>query len=127
VELQQRGKQALFGDASRPDILHAARLDAAAYLIVTVPHADISLRIIQSAREVAPLVRIIARAEYINQSDAFLQAGAAIIRYDEAESAAALAEALLQDIDVPADRIDALVSAIRNELAPARKGLTIES
>ncbi|HYK24187.1 MAG TPA: NAD-binding protein, partial [Candidatus Acidoferrum sp.] len=97
------------------------------YLIVTVPHADTSLRIIQSAREVAPLVRIIARAEYINQSDAFLQAGAAIIRYDEAESAAALAEALLQDIDVPAERIDALVSAIRNELAPARKGLTIES
>jgi monovalent cation:H+ antiporter-2, CPA2 family len=80
VELQQRGKQALFGDASRPDILHAARLDAAAYLIVTVPRANISLRVIQAAREVAPLVRIIARAEYINQSDAFLQAGASIIR-----------------------------------------------
>ncbi|HZA38922.1 MAG TPA: cation:proton antiporter, partial [Candidatus Baltobacteraceae bacterium] len=127
VELQQRGKQALFGDASRPDILRAAGLDTAAYLIVTVPHAEISLRIIQAAREVAPLVRIITRAEYINQSDAFLQAGAAIIRYDEAESAAALAEALLQDIDVPADRIDALVSSIRNELAPARKSLTIES
>lgn len=76
MELQQRGKQALFGDASRPDILHAARLDAAAYPIVTVPRADVSLRIIQSAREVAPPVRIIARAEYINQSDVFLQAGA---------------------------------------------------
>jgi len=127
VELQQQGRQALFGDATRPEILRAARLDAAAYLIVTVPHADISLRIIQSAREVAPVVRIIARAEYINQSDAFLQAGAAIIRYDEAESAAALAEALLQDIDVPADRIDALVRSIRNELAPARKSLAMES
>src|SRR5581483_7657402 len=127
VELQQRGKQALFGDASRPEILRAARLDAAAYLIVTVPHADISLRVIQSAREVAPLVRIIARAEYINQSEAFWQAGAAIVRYDEAESAAALAEALLQDIDVPADQIDALVSGIRNELAPTRKSLTLES
>ena len=127
VELQQLGKQALFGDASRPEILRAARLDAAAYLIVTVPHADISLRVIQSAREVAPLVRIIARAEYINQSDAFWQAGAAIVRYDEAESAAALAEALLQDIDVPADQIDALVSGIRNELAPTRKSLTMES
>jgi CPA2 family monovalent cation:H+ antiporter-2 len=127
LELQQRGKQALFGDATRPEILRSARLDAAAYLIVTVPHAEISLRIIQAAREVAPLVRIITRAEYINQSEAFVQAGAAIIRYDEAESAAALAEALLQDIDVPADRIDALVSSIRNELAPARKSLTIES
>ena len=127
LELQQRGKQALFGDASRPEILRSARLDAAAYLIVTVPDADISLRIIQAAREVAPLVRIITRAEYINQAEAFVQAGAAIIRYDEAESAAALAEALLQDIDVPAERIDAIVGTIRNELAPARRQLQRES
>ena len=127
LELQQRGKQALFGDASRPEILRSARLDAAAYLIVTVPHADISLRIIQAAREVAPLVRIITRAEYINQAEAFVQAGAAIIRYDEAESAAALAEALLQDIDVPAERIDAIVGKIGNELAPARRRLAHES
>jgi CPA2 family monovalent cation:H+ antiporter-2 len=105
----------------------AARLDAAAYLIVTVPHANISLRIVQAAREVAPLVRIISRAEYINQSEAFAQAGASIICYDEAESAAALAEALLQDIDVPSERIDIIVSKIRNELAPARRGLTDES
>ena len=127
LELQRREKQALFGDASRPEILRSARLDAAAYLIVTVPHADISLRIIQAAREVAPLVRIITRAEYINQAEAFVQAGAAIIRYDEAESAAALAEALLQDIDVPAERIDAIVGKIRNELAPARRRLAHES
>jgi hypothetical protein len=90
-------------------------------------HAQISACASFNPREVAPLVRVIARAEYINQSDAFLQAGASIIRYDEAESAAALAEALLQDIDVPVNRIEALVTAIRNELAPARKGLTIES
>lgn len=127
LALHQRGKQALYGDAARPDILRAARLDAAAYLIVTVPDADTSLRIIEAAREVAPLVRIITRAEYINQAEAFVQAGAAIIRYDEAESAAALAEALLQDIDVPAERIDAIVSKIRNEFAPARRGLTIEN
>ncbi|MEY2507206.1 MAG: monovalent cation:H+ antiporter-2, family [Verrucomicrobiota bacterium] len=123
LELQQRGKRALYGDATRPEILRTAGLDAAAYLIVTVPHAEISLRIIQAAREVAPLVRIITRAEYINQSDAFIQAGAAIIRYDEAESAAALAEALLQDIDVPAERIESLVAGIRAELAPARRAL----
>jgi CPA2 family monovalent cation:H+ antiporter-2 len=127
LELQQRGKQALFGDASRPEILHAARVDAAAYLIVTVPNADASLRIIQAAREIAPVIRIIARAEFVNQSDAFHYAGAAIVRYDEAESAAALAEALLEDIDVPSDRIHALVTNIRNELAPVRRHRTTES
>ena len=125
VELQQRGERALFGDASRPEILRAAGLESAAYLIVTVPQAEISLRIIQAAREVAPVIRVMTRANYISQSDAFVQAGAAVIRYDEAESAAALAEALLQDIDVPAERIDALVNNIRRELAPRRASLPL--
>ena len=126
LEIQQRGQQALFGNATRPDILRAAGLDSAAYLVVTVPHAEVSLRIIQAAREVAPVVRILSRAAYINQSESFVQAGAAIIRYDEAESAAALAEALLQDIDAPSERIDAVVSSIRRELSPARDGIRAE-
>jgi CPA2 family monovalent cation:H+ antiporter-2 len=123
LEIQQQGGLALFGDATRPDILSAAGLASSAYLVVTVPHAEISLRIIQTAREVAPLIRVLARAEYIEQSEAFVAAGAAIIRYDEAESAAALAEALLSDIDVPAERIDTLVAGIRRELAPSRGDL----
>ena len=120
LELQQRGQPALFGDATQRGILRAAGIESAAYLIVTVPQADIGLRIIQAAREVAPLIRVLSRANYINQSDAFIHAGAAIIRYDEAESAAALAEALLQEIDVPAERIDALVNHVRRELVPRR-------
>jgi CPA2 family monovalent cation:H+ antiporter-2 len=127
LQIQQRGQQALFGDAARSDILRAAGIESAAYLIVTVPHAEISLRIIQAAREIAPVVRIFTRAEYINQSEAFTQAGAAIIRYDEAESAAALAEALLYDIDVPTDLVDAVVSSIRKELSPKRDGLRAET
>ncbi|MDB6150750.1 MAG: TrkA-N:Sodium/hydrogen exchanger [Chthoniobacter sp.] len=118
LELQQRGQQALFGDASRPDILKAAGITSAAYLVVTIPQAEVSLRIIQAAREIAPVIRVLTRAAYINQHEAFAEAGAAIIRFDEAESAAALAEALLQDIDAPADRIEAMVKAVRKELAP---------
>ena len=127
VEMQQRGQQALFGDATRPEILRSAGIESAAYLIVTVPKAEISLRVIQAAREIAPVIRVLTRANYINQSEAFTNAGAAIIRYDEAESAAALAEALLYDIDVPADRIDAVVSSIRRELSPKRDGIRTET
>ena len=75
-----------------------------------MPQAEVSLRIIQAAREIAPVIRVLARAEYVNQAEEFREAGAAIVRYDEAESAAALAEALLRDIDVPTDRIDTLVT-----------------
>lgn len=126
LELQQRGQQALFGDATRKEILRAAGVDSAAYVVVTVPRADVSLRIVQAAREVAPVVRILTRAEYISDSEGFTRAGAAIIRYDEVEAAAALAEALLQDIDAPADRIDSLVAGIRKELSPSRDGSKME-
>jgi CPA2 family monovalent cation:H+ antiporter-2 len=126
LEIQQRGGQALFGDATRPEILEAAGVSSAAYLIVTVPSAEVSLRVLQAAREAAPMIRILARAEYISQHEAFVAAGAAITRYDEAESAAALAEALLQDIDVPSARIDAVVTSIRNKLAPVRRRLKDE-
>jgi CPA2 family monovalent cation:H+ antiporter-2 len=118
LELQQRGQAALYGDATRSDILRASGITSAAYLVVTVPHAEISLRIIQQAREVAPMIRVLTRASYINQHDDFVEAGAAIVRYDEAETAAALAEALLRDIDAPAERLSAAVSAIRKELTP---------
>ena len=56
-----------------------------------------------------------------------MRACAAVIRYDEAESATALAEALLQDIDAPSDRIDAVLRSIRRELSPSRDGQHAES
>jgi CPA2 family monovalent cation:H+ antiporter-2 len=123
LQLQQRGQQAIFGDASRPDILEAAGISSSAYIVVTVPKAEVSLRIIQAAREIAPVIRVLARAPFINQHEAFAQAGAAIIRYDEAESAAALAKALLQDIDAPEERVQEVVTSIRNELALRSRGI----
>ena len=126
-ELQRHGRQALFRDACRAHILRAARVDASAYLIVTMAQPEVSLRIIQAAREVAPAIRVLAQANYINRAEEFREAGAAIVRYDETESAGALAEALLQDIDVPQDRIDALVRSIRNQLSLARGGAASKS
>jgi len=123
LELQSAHQHAIFGDASRRDILLAAGLKSAAYLVVTVPHVDISLRIIQTARESNPSVRILARAAYLNQQEALENAGAAVIRYDEAESAAALAGALLHDIKVPADQIEAKVNRVRDELGPKAPAL----
>jgi CPA2 family monovalent cation:H+ antiporter-2 len=122
LELQAAGRPAIYGDAAREDILRAAGLPAAAYLFVTVPHAEISRQIIHAAHELNPNVRILARAAYLNDRDTLHQAGAMVIRYDEAESAAALAEALLQEINVPGQQIDTMVARVRNELAPGRRG-----
>ena len=40
--------------------------------------------------------------------------------------AAALAEAFLRDVDLPTDRIDAVIGCFRDELAPVRRSLKAE-
>jgi CPA2 family monovalent cation:H+ antiporter-2 len=118
LQMQGQGRHAVFGDASRRDILAAAGLHRSTYLIVTVPKIDVALAVIQAARELAPGLRILARAPYLNHQEQLEEAGAAVIRYDEAESAAALGEALLHEIKVPPADVDAAVSVIRKELEP---------
>ena len=65
LELQQQGRQAIFGDATKYEILRNAGLTSGAYLIVTIPNAEVSFRIIQAAREVALLQTTGAAAGFV--------------------------------------------------------------
>jgi CPA2 family monovalent cation:H+ antiporter-2 len=116
LELQAAGHQAVFGDASHRDILEAAGLKSARYLVVTVPKMEASLAIIHAARDLNEQVRILARAAYLNQRAALEHAGAAMVRSDEAEAAVALAGALMQEIKIPARQIRTAVATVRQEL-----------
>jgi CPA2 family monovalent cation:H+ antiporter-2 len=98
LEIQSQGRRAIFGDATRSDILDAAGLATARYMIVTIPHVETSVAIVHAARESNPEVRILARARFLNQRDILEQAGATVICFDESEAASALADTLLQDI-----------------------------
>jgi CPA2 family monovalent cation:H+ antiporter-2 len=58
-----RSGPAIWGDASRQPILHAARLDRARLLLVTVPDIAGIRLIVREAREMRNDVRILARAQ----------------------------------------------------------------
>lgn len=62
----QKGKQreAVFGDATIRHILEAASLKTASLLVITTPDITTTLQIIKSARDLNPLIRIIARTLY---------------------------------------------------------------
>lgn len=111
LEIQAQGRHALYGDASRSEILETAGIATAKYLIVTMPHSEMSLGIVHTAREENPEVRILARARFLHQIPELEHAGATIIRCDESEAAGALAEALLQDIKAPKTQIEAVIAA----------------
>ncbi len=111
LQIQAEGHHAIYGDASRSEILEVAGITTAKYLVVTMPHSEMSLGIVHTAREENPEVRILARARFLHQIKGLEYAGTTIIRCDEAEAAHALAEALLQDIKAPQTQIEAVIAA----------------
>jgi len=56
------GIKVFFGDASRPDLLHAAGIDKARMLIIAIDDADQAIEIVRHVTTTHPHVHIVARA-----------------------------------------------------------------
>lgn len=122
--LQSMGREAVFGDATRREVLEAAGIHEARYLLSTPPDFATRARVIASARAVNPKISVISRARYLEEKRGLEEAGAAQIAYEEAEVAAELARLLLKELSVSDDLLDAEVAKLRDEIA-VRTGFTI--
>jgi monovalent cation:H+ antiporter-2, CPA2 family len=122
--LSTMGREAVYGDATRREVLEAAGLHEARYLIVTTPDFASRARIITSARALNPEITPISRARYLEERLGLEEAGAAQVAYEEAEVAAELSRLLLAELDVRAELLDAEVAKLRSEIA-VRTGFTM--
>jgi CPA2 family monovalent cation:H+ antiporter-2 len=94
LALQAEGREALYGDATRSEILRDAGIATARYLVLSLPDAHLNGDVARLARELNPTIVILARARYLAQGGALEDAGVAAVCYDEAEAATALAVVL---------------------------------
>jgi len=115
--LAQRKVPALYGDATRIEILKAAGVPTADYLLVTVPDFASRFPIIIAAKGLNPRLRVFVRAHYAGERTMLEEVGATEVCYEEVEAAAALAELLLRDIGADQTRIDSETQKIRAELS----------
>ena len=113
AELSKQGRRALYGDATRRDLLEQAGLRKAKSLIITVPDPEVRIGVIRAARELNSELRIITRARYLAEHDSLREAGAATVCCDEAGAATGLTRALLGDLNRPQDEIDRRVRELR--------------
>lgn len=60
--MKKRGIKSYYGDATRPEILHAAGIEHAELLVVAVDNKHQALHIVEQARKMNPQLKIIARA-----------------------------------------------------------------
>jgi CPA2 family monovalent cation:H+ antiporter-2 len=111
------GEPAIYGDASRPDILKAAGIDKARYLLLTLPDRTARTRTILTARRLNSDLRIFVRARYLIERAWLKELGATEVCYEEAEAATGLAALLLQEVGASEEQITAEINRIRAELA----------
>ncbi len=98
--LRKFGVKAFFGDATRPDLLHAAGLNEAKLLVVAIDDSDQSVELIKHAKRERPDIHIIARARDRHDVYRLYQAGCDDIVRETFDSAVRSARYALESLGV---------------------------
>jgi CPA2 family monovalent cation:H+ antiporter-2 len=115
TELSDAGRRAVYGDGRRSEVLDAAGIQAAHYLIVTTPDPETRAAVVAVARGLNPNLRILVRAHYMSERATLETHHATAVCYEESEVAVGLAEMLLREIGVADPQIEAESRRIRAE------------
>jgi CPA2 family monovalent cation:H+ antiporter-2 len=113
--LQASGISAIYGDASRDDILLAAGVRSAFGLILTAAALP-SDAIVRAARHHNPKLLVLARANYVSDARKAVQSGATHVVCDEIEVATAMTERVLARLGATAEQLDDARSTVRDSL-----------
>lgn len=116
LQLRKEGHLAIYGDAGHEAILRDAGIARARYLVITLPHGINRTPMITMARQLNPDAHIHVRARYLLERTELEQLGVYYVCYEEAESAIALARAMLGEFGASPEHIQSEVDMIREEL-----------
>jgi CPA2 family monovalent cation:H+ antiporter-2 len=100
------GNSAVFGDATQPLVLEAARIHDSVALIVSGPLPDQAAEVISVARKMNPQLRVLARTYYLRDAETMKKAGADVVFSGEGEVALALVEHVLRELGATPEQID---------------------
>ena len=115
-ELREMGADAVYGDATRPEILDEAGIHTAGNLILTSAGMANSTEVIRAAREANPRIRVLARASYLRDLAGLKHAGADTVFTGEGEVALAFVEEMLGRLGATPEQIDRERSRAHQEL-----------
>jgi CPA2 family monovalent cation:H+ antiporter-2 len=96
--LSARGQVAIYGYSTKKEILLAANIKYADYLIITIPSLAITVETASLASTLNPKTRILVRARFLDHKENLKQAGISGVAFEEEEVAKALTALLLEDL-----------------------------
>ncbi|HTM30240.1 MAG TPA: cation:proton antiporter [Vicinamibacterales bacterium] len=104
--LRDNGVEAIYGDATRPDVLEAAGVARAGSLVLGSAGMANSAEVIRVARALNPKIRVLARATYLRDVADLHEAGATRVYSGEGEVALAFIEDILDSLGATPEQID---------------------
>jgi CPA2 family monovalent cation:H+ antiporter-2 len=97
--LSSQGQMVIYGDSTKKDILLAAGIKSANYLIITVPSLQVTLETASLASALNPKTCILVRARFLDNEEILKQMGISGIVFEEEEVSNALTSLLLDDLE----------------------------
>jgi len=97
----QFGEKVYFGDASRLDLLRAARADKAAILVIAIDDIEASMKCAEIAKQYFPHLKIFARAHNRLHAYRLLDLGIARVWRETFHSSAEMAGRVLTELGLP--------------------------
>mgnify|MGYP002626516750 FL=1 len=96
---QQMGFRGVLGDATQSEVLEHAHLHACKAVVITVPHHQAAMLILDHVRKDAPHVQAIVRSRYEMHVNDYVTAGAHVVVGDESQVGESLANHLFRWLD----------------------------
>jgi CPA2 family monovalent cation:H+ antiporter-2 len=96
--LNKESIAAVYGDSTKKEILKAAGIDKASYLIVTVPLINIVSETAALSTVLNPKTRILVRSRFLSSEAHLKQIGVAGIAFEEEVIGKSLTALLLEDL-----------------------------
>jgi CPA2 family monovalent cation:H+ antiporter-2 len=115
--LRSEGRAAVYGDANRRDVLEQAGVGRAASLILSASGTAEATEAVRAAREINPDIHVVARADYLRETELLRQAGASEVFSGEGEVALAIADSILRKLGATPDQLDETRERIRYQLS----------
>lgn len=117
--LGAKGTAAVYGDANQLEVLEKAGIGSASSFILSSSGAVSLTESIRKAREMNPGVHVVARADFLRETDQLKKVGADEVFSGEGEVAIAMTDSILRNLGTTPEQLDEAREWIRARLFKA--------
>ncbi len=114
--LRGEGAAAVYGDANQREVLEQAGVAGAASLILSASGTASAVEAVRMAREINPEIHVVARADYLRETELLRRAGASEVYSGEGEVALAIADSILRKLGATPEQLDEARERIHTNL-----------